>query len=222
MRSRSFVPLAASALLLGALATTGCSKVTKQTAPDGVLHPSIASQASFEATVIFPSELVAGSESQRTASMGARDKDNPASTAPTVATYDPATGVFTLTNVATFQFPGTSETTTGYALFQVTTPLTPGTVTLGSTNSGTARRGIATWSYENSGSHSWHTTDAVGGTLTIASYDWVHHLLWATYAFDAVDADGYVLKVTGVVVARVGEYTPPSTGATKVAEGGLR
>lgn len=222
MRSRLFVPLAASALLLGALATAGCSKVTKETAPEGVLHPSIASEATFTATVIFPTELVAGSESQRTATLGGRDTDDPALSAPVVATYDPSTGVFSLVNVAGFQFPGNSESTIGYTLFQVTTPLSPGVVTLGSTNNGTARRGIATWSYQNSGTHAWHTTDAVGGTLTIHSYDWVHHLLWATYAFDAVDGDGYVLKVTGSVVARVGEYTPPATGAAPVAEGAAR
>lgn len=222
MRSRFLVPLAAAALLLGALATAGCSKVTKETAPEDVLHPSIASEAWFQATVIFPAELVAGSESQRTVTLGGRDKDAPSNDAPVVATYDPASGVLSMVNAAGFQFPGTSETSVGYALFQVTTPLSPGVVTFGSTNDGTARRGIATWYYQNSGSHSWHTTDAVGGTLTVHSYDWVHHLLWATYAFDAVDGDGYVLKVTGAVVARVGEYTPPATGAAPIAEGGAR
>lgn len=222
MRSRFLVPLAASALLLGALASAGCSKVTKETAPDGVLHPSVSSELYFESTVIFPSELVAGSESQRTASMGGRDEDAPTYTDPLVARYDATNGVLELLNYAGFQFPGTSESSTGVAYFRVATPLTPGVVTLGTSLDTSARHGLALWQYVNSSTHSWATTDAVGGTLTIRSYDWVHHLLWADYSFSAVDGDGYVLRVTGTMTARVGDYTPPPTGAQPVAEGGVR
>lgn len=222
MRSRFLVPLVASALLLGALASAGCSKVTKETAPDGVLHPSVSSELYFESTVIFPSELVAGSESQRTASMGGRDEDAPTYTDPLVARYDATNGVLEVLNFAGFQFPGTSESTTGSAYFRVATPLTPGVVTLGTTIDASPRHGLATWQYVNSGSHSWATTDAIGGTLTIHSYDWVHRLLWAEYSFSAVDADGYVLRVTGAMIARVGDYTPPPTGAQPLVEGGAR